>query len=125
MKTLLIIGGGGFLGGSFFDYATNYTLNKWHITKIIFLSKKGKKFRKIKTKNKKIEFNYIKKNIKKIKTLPECDYIIYAANSSNNKENVDGVNNFINIIKKRSKEIKILFTSSGAVYGKNNKINKN
>ena len=124
MKTLLIIGGGGFLGGSFFDYATNYTLNKWHINKIIFLSKKGKKFRKIKNKNKKIEFNYIKKNIKKIKKLPECDYIIYAANSSNNKENIDGINNFINIIKKGSKKIKILFTSSGAVYGINNKIKK-
>ena len=124
MKTLLIIGGGGFLGGSFFDYATRYTFGKWHITKIIFLSKKGKKFKDINSKNKKIEFTYIKKNIKKIKSLPNCDYIIYAANSSNNKENIDGVNNFINIIKKGSKEVKILFTSSGAVYGINSKIKK-
>ena len=124
MKTLLIIGGGGFLGGSFFDYANRYTFGKWHISKIIFLSKKGKKFKDIKNKNKKIEFTFIKKNIKKIKSLPNCDYIIYAANSSNNKENIDGVNNFINIIKKDSKKVKILFTSSGAVYGINNRIKK-
>ena len=124
MKTLLIIGGGGFLGGSFFDYATRYTFSKWYITKIIFLSKKGKKFKKIKTKNKSIEFTYIKKNIKKIKSLPYCDYIIYAANSSNNKENIDGLINFIKIIKKSPKKLKILFTSSGAVYGINNKFKK-
>jgi nucleoside-diphosphate-sugar epimerase len=124
LKTLLIIGGGGFLGGSFFDYATRYTFSKWYITKIIFLSKKGKKFKKIKTKNKSIEFTYIKKNIKKIKSLPYCDYIIYAANSSNNKENIDGLINFIKIIKKSPKKLKILFTSSGAVYGINNKFKK-
>ena len=124
MKTLLIIGGGGFLGGSFFDYATRYTFSKWYITKIIFLSKKGKKFKKIKTKNKSIEFTYIKKNIKKIKSLPYCDYIIYASNSSNNKENIDGLINFIKIIKKSPKKLKILFTSSGAVYGINNKFKK-
>lgn len=124
MKTLLIIGGGGFLGGSFFDYAIRYTLNKWHITKIIFLSRKGKKFKNIKNNNKKFKFEYIKNNIKKLKLLPECDYVIYAANSSNNKENIDGIVNFIKIIKKSSKKIKILFTSSGAVYGKNNKIEK-
>ena len=124
MKTLLIIGGGGFLGGSFFDYANRYTFGKWHISKIIFLSKKGKKFKDIKSKNKKIEFTYIKKNIKKIKSLPNCDYIIYAANSSNNKENIDGLINFIKIIKKSPKKLKILFTSSGAVYGINNKFKK-
>ena len=52
------------------------------------------------------------------------DYIIYAANSKNDKENIDGVLNFKSLLNEKHKKTKILFTSSGAVYGKINKIKK-
>ena len=65
----------------------------------------------------KIKINYIKSSISKIKKIPQTDYIIYAANSINNLENIKGIKNFISLLNENHKKTKILFTSSGAVYG--------
>ena len=53
-----------------------------------------------------------------MKNLPKSDYFIYAANSKNMNLNIKGINNFKKLILKEPKKVKILFTSSGAVYGK-------
>lgn len=120
MKTLLIIGGSGFLGKSFFSYFQSSLIFKKSINKIIFLSKSGKK--KIKEKNiSNIKFQFIKSNIKHLKKLPNCHYIIYAPNEKNNRQNLLALNHFISLLKKTTLDTKILFTSSGAVYGLSNK----
>ena len=111
MKSLLFIGGTGFLGQSFFDYINKDKLNKLKLSKIIIVSRKKKLVKS------KIKVSYIKKSISNIKLIPYVDYIIYAANSDNNLENLEGVNTFINLLDKNHKKTKILFTSSGAVYG--------
>ena len=111
MKSLLFIGGTGFLGQSFFDYINKDKLNKLKLSKIIIVSRKKKLVKS------KIKVSYIKKSISNIKLIPYVDYIIYAANSDNNLENLKGVNTFINLLDKKHKKTKILFTSSGAVYG--------
>ena len=111
MKSLLFIGGTGFLGQSFFDYINKDKINKLKLSKIIIVSRKKKLVKS------KIKVSYIKKSISNIKLIPYVDYIIYAANSDNNLENLKGVNTFINLLDKNHKKTKILFTSSGAVYG--------
>ena len=111
MKSLLFIGGTGFLGQSFFDYINTNKLNKIKLSKIIIVSRKKKLVKS------KIKVSYIKKNISNIKSIPYVDYILYAANSDNNLENLNGINNFINLLNEKHKKTKILFTSSGAVYG--------
>jgi len=111
MKSLLFIGGTGFLGQSFFDYINKNKLKKFKLSKIIIVSRK-KKLVKSKTR-----VSYIRKSVSNIKSIPYVDYIIYAANSSNNLENIKGINNFINLLDDKHKKVKILFTSSGAVYG--------
>ena len=110
-KSILFIGGTGFLGQSFFDYNNKRKLKNFTLSKIIIISRKKKK---IKTK---IKTSFIKKNITDIKNIPVTDYIIYAANSTNNLENLKGINNFVSLLHEKHKNTKILFTSSGAVYG--------
>ena len=122
MKKLLIIGGSGFLGKSFIDYATSKTFVKWKINELILLSRRKINF-KFK-KNKKIKIKFIRGDISKIKKIPKTEYIIYAANSQTYKSNLKGIRNFSFLIKKIPIKTKILFTSSGAVYGNIGKIKK-
>ena len=42
MKSLLFIGGTGFLGQSFFDYINKNKVNKFKLSKIIIVSRKKK-----------------------------------------------------------------------------------
>ena len=94
MKKLTIIGSSGFVGKSLNDYFKQ----KSNI-KIINYSRKQKK------------------NIINIKKLPQTDYIIYCINNKNIKVSLRYFNNFKKLLKESSKKIKIVFFSSGAVYG--------
>ena len=116
MKKLLVIGGSGFFGKSIVDCGIHRKLIKHKINEIYIISRskilKKKKFQHIK-------INYIHKNIVNIKKLPEVDYIIYCIKNENIRTSKDYFNNFFRLIKNFSKKPKILFTSSGAIYGKN------
>ena len=110
----MIIGGTGYLGQSFFDYINAGKLKNVRLSEIIIISRKRKKIKS------NIKISYIVKNIKDIKKIPLTDYVIYAANSKNNLENLKGINNFVSLLTEKHKKSKILFTSSGAVYGSRN-----
>ena len=116
MKKLLVIGGSGFFGKSIVDCGIHRKLIKHKINEIYIISRtkilKKKKFQHIK-------INYIHKNIINIKKIPEVDYIIYCIKNENIKTSKDYFSNFLRLIKNFSKKPKILFTSSGAIYGKN------
>ena len=117
MKTLLIVGGTGFFGKSIIDYFSSANTNKFNIKEIITISRKRIFFscKNIKLKN-------LFQDIREIKKIPETDYVIYAATSKNNLENINNLKKFISLVKKNSNKPKVLYASSGAVYGKNDKI---
>ena len=114
MSKLLFIGGTGFLGQSFFNYLNKEKIKTPKFSKILVISRHAKKIKS------NIKISIIKKNIINLKKLPWTEYIIYAANSSNNNQNIQGVKNFANLLTEKHKKTKIIFTSSGAVYGPSN-----
>ena len=117
MKKLLIIGGSGLFGKSIIDCGINKKLVKHKIDKIYVISRKKISNKK---KYKHIKIDYITKNIENIKKLPPIDYLIYALKNKNIKSSQNSFDHFVKLLKKLSKKPKILFTSSGAIYGKNN-----
>lgn len=131
MKSLTIIGGSGFLGKSILLLFINKKLAKFKISKIYCISRNKIKIQKLFRKNKNITF--IKGDISKLKNIPDTNYYIYAATSSESKSYTSkpkkefqnmifGLKNFLKIIKKKKLyNSKMIFLSSGAIYGLNSK----
>ena len=118
MKTLLIIGGTGFFGNSILSYFSNSKILKRKFNKIILISRnKLATFRY--TKKLKKNYSVIKINcdILKLKKLPKADYVIYAAILKNYRDDYLAVKKYTKLAKIYHSKSKILYTSSGAVYG--------
>ena len=127
--TLLIIGGTGFFGKSIMNSFISNKLDKFKISHLYILSRSVNNFKKAHHEFINPRIEYIKGDIAFLDFLPEADLIIHAATSTrqidylNNpfgeKENIEkGVSNYIELAKKFHKNSKIIYCSSGAVYGK-------
>lgn len=114
-KKILIIGGTGFFGKSIVDFFLKKKLS--NNIEIIVFSKKAKKFKFKKKINKNLFIKKISGNILNTKNLPKADIIIYCALLKNLDQDIKAVSNFISIAKKIYNDSKILYVSSGAVYG--------
>ena len=118
-KTLLLIGGSGFFGKSilkYFDYHRNSLKKKF--SKIIILSRAKIKIKFNKKLKKFFKLIKINSNIQHAKTLPYADYVIYAAILNDYKKDHAAVKNYLSLAKKYHSKSKVLYISSGAIYGK-------
>ncbi len=126
---LLVIGGTGFFGKSILDSFVCGKLEDLQISQLIILSRSTDKFQILYPEFVAPNITYIRGDIAKLNSLPESDIVIYAATSTNQnnyiydsfseKQNTElGVSNYIKLASKFHKNSKIVYCSSGAVYGK-------
>jgi len=113
LNKLIILGGSGYVGKSIIDYLSSKRGKSHKIKKIIIYSRKGIRIKK----NNKIEVVNFKQNLLKLKKLPEIEYIIYCINSNNLRYSNNCFKKFKYLLSNSSLKRKILFLSSGAVYG--------
>jgi dTDP-glucose 4,6-dehydratase len=122
-NTLLLFGGTGFIGKSILKYFLKNIPLKKKINKIIIISRYKLKidqfYKKLKKKYKVIKIN---SDILQLKKLPYADYVIYAAILKNYHKDQKAFSNYLSLAKKHHIKSKILYLSSGAIYGVQKKI---
>jgi len=115
---LLIIGGTGFFGNSILSYFSNSKTLKKKFNKIIIISrKKLKDFDYLKKLKKNYKVIKIDSDLLKLKKLPYANYVIYSAILKNYRYDYLAAKKYTELAKIYHRNSKILYTSSGAVYG--------
>jgi nucleoside-diphosphate-sugar epimerase len=129
MKTLLVIGGSGFFGKSILDAFSRKLLNSWQVGKVIVMSRHVESLLDEAPSLVGENVELFSADITKTDFLPAADYVIHAAASTDLKDYLSrpederkniqsGTYNYCDLAKKFHKNSKILYISSGAVYGK-------
>jgi dTDP-glucose 4,6-dehydratase len=130
MSTLLVIGGTGFFGKSILDSFKRGLLADFNISKIVVLARNTDKFKIVYPELCLTNVEFINGDISTINALPEADLILHAASSTNlsdynniynnaGKNNIEkAVKNYCSLAPYYHSNSKILYCSSGAVYGK-------
>ena len=128
MSSLMVIGGTGFFGKSILDCYNRGLLSQWGIDRIIAVSRNPKEFVNNYPELISDGVEFYKGDVAAIKYLPYADYVIHAAAStdasrylSHNEEEkqniIKGTLNYCKLAKQYHKKSKIVFCSSGAIYG--------
>ena len=127
MATLLVIGGSGFFGKSILDMFQRGGLAQWNVDKVIAMSRNAKRLQIETPELVKGNVDLVELDITTTKYLPEADYVIHAAASTDARnylragekehENIQaGTLNYCRLVR-NNKNTKTLYVSSGAVYG--------
>lgn len=128
MASLLIIGGSGFFGKSILDSYRRGLLRPWEIDSLIVLARNASILAQTNRDILNDKVHLINADISNCLTLPRADFVIHAAASSDAKNYLEmperetiniqsGAFNYCNLARKYHQNSKILYVSSGAVYG--------
>ena len=128
MSSLLVIGGSGFFGKSILDAYHRGLLQQWNINSIFILSRNASKLKSTNPDLLSNTVELIDADITCCKSIPFADFVIHAAASSDERRYLEsseeerrniiaGTYNYINLAKIFHQKSKIIYVSSGAVYG--------
>ena len=129
MSTLRVIGGTGIFGKSILDSFNRGALEQWGIERVIAMSRNAESLRKEAPQLISSKVKLYSADITTTATLPAADIVIHAAASTDaarylsrpleEQQNIQaGTYNYCNLAKSVHANSKILYVSSGAVYGK-------
>jgi dTDP-glucose 4,6-dehydratase len=127
-QTLLLIGGSGFFGKSFLDAYGRGLLAPWRIGRVIVLARSATRLRATYPLLVGPGVELIDTDIATARDLPHADYVIHAASSSDARTYVAdpageranilaAVDNYCRIAARDHRDSRIVYTSTGAVYG--------
>ncbi len=127
MATLLVIGGSGFFGKSILDMFQRGELARWNVDKVIAMSRSAKRLDTEAPELVRGNVELVELDISTTNYLPEADYVIHAAASTDarnylsagekERQNIlAGTLNYCRLAR-NNKNTKTLYVSSGAVYG--------
>ena len=128
MASLLVIGGTGFFGKSILDAFQRNLLEKWGIDNLIIMARNPDELQRNHSQLITIKVKLLKGDIATINELPFADYVIHAAASTDamnyhlaplkERSNIiRGTLNYCQLAKEFHQKSKIVYVSSGAVYG--------
>lgn len=128
MASLLLIGGSGFFGKSFLDSFQRGELDDWSIDRVIVMSRHADRLRIAVPQLLDQRVELVNADIGITDSLPVADYVIHAAASTDarnylskpevERKNIQaGVHNYCRLAPKFHASSKIVYVSSGAVYG--------
>jgi dTDP-glucose 4,6-dehydratase len=128
MKTLLVIGGSGFFGKSILDAFSRNLLSPWDVDKVIVMSRSANKLLHDTPDLVGPNVQLYSADITNTQGLPFADYVIHAAASTDvrnylsspedEKKNIQaGTYHYCDLAKIHHTNSKIVYVSSGAVYG--------
>jgi nucleoside-diphosphate-sugar epimerase len=128
MSSLLVIGGTGFFGKSILDFFQRGGLNAWKIDHVIVMSRNAERLKSESPSLLSANVELFSADIANTTYLPHADYVIHAAASSDarnylarpleERKNIQaGILNYCTLAKIFHQNSKILYVSSGAVYG--------
>jgi nucleoside-diphosphate-sugar epimerase len=125
---LLVIGGSGFFGKSILSAFKRGLLHPWGINKVDVVARRASQLAIYHPELVEEDIELLDLDIGSTKNIPDADYIIHSAASSNaanylsqpqiERDNIQAATyNFCQLIKGKKNNPKIVYTSSGAVYG--------
>jgi dTDP-glucose 4,6-dehydratase len=128
MASLLVIGGSGFFGKSILDAFQRNLLDPWSINSLIIMARHPEELQKNHSQLITSKVKLLKGDIVSVNELPFADYVIHAAASTDARNYnlaplkersniIRGTLNYCELAKKFNQKSKIVYVSSGAVYG--------
>jgi len=128
MASLLVIGGTGFFGKSILDAFQRNLLKKWDIDNLTIMARNPEELQRKHSQLITSQVKLLKGDIATINELPFADYVIHAAASTDARNYhlaplkersniIRGTLNYCELAKKFHQNSKIVYVSSGAVYG--------
>jgi len=128
MASLLVIGGSGFFGKTILDAFQRNLLDPWGIDNIMIIARHPEELQKNYSQLITSKVKLLKGDIGSINELPFADYVIHAAASTDARNYhlsplmersniIRGTLNYCELAKEFNQKSKIVYVSSGAVYG--------